>query len=88
MKYVSLYGSDRVRLLDFERNRGKGGAVRMVSRLNNLLITIGWAWQGCLSARGEKILFVDADGATRISDMNKLEQAIDKIAKDHVSVFN
>ena len=43
-------------------------------------------WQGCLSARGEKILFVDADGATRISDVIKLEQAIDKIAKDHVRV--
>ena len=32
MKFVSQYGADKVRLLEFERNRGKGGAVRMVRR--------------------------------------------------------
>ena len=31
MKFVEKYGSDKVRLLDFCKNRGKGGAVRMVS---------------------------------------------------------
>ena len=30
MKYVRQYGADKVRLLEFVRNRGKGGAVRMV----------------------------------------------------------
>lgn len=30
MTFVTKYGTDVVRLLNFERNRGKGGAVRMV----------------------------------------------------------
>ena len=34
MKFVSQYGTDTVRLLEFERNRGKGGAVRMVKSLS------------------------------------------------------
>ena len=31
MSFVTKYGTDVIRLLDFEKNRGKGGAVRMVS---------------------------------------------------------
>ena len=31
LKFVQEFGTERVRLLDFARNRGKGGAVRMVS---------------------------------------------------------
>ena len=31
LKYTEKYGSDRVRVLTFVKNRGKGGAVRMVS---------------------------------------------------------
>ena len=31
MKFVTKYGADKVRLLEFVKNRGKGGAVRMVS---------------------------------------------------------
>lgn len=30
LKYVQHYGVDKVRLLEFVKNRGKGGAVRMV----------------------------------------------------------
>jgi dolichyl-phosphate beta-glucosyltransferase len=30
LKYVRQYGVDKVRLLEFVRNRGKGGAIRMV----------------------------------------------------------
>ena len=30
LKYVEKYGANRVRLLEFTHNRGKGGAVRMV----------------------------------------------------------
>ena len=32
MKFVSEYGCEKIRLLEFVRNRGKGGAVRMVSK--------------------------------------------------------
>ena len=31
LKFVRKYGTDKVRLLDLTKNRGKGGAVRMVS---------------------------------------------------------
>jgi dolichyl-phosphate beta-glucosyltransferase len=31
LKFVKEYGTKKVRLLNFARNRGKGGAVRMVS---------------------------------------------------------
>ena len=31
MKFVSEYGTEKIRLLNLVRNRGKGGAVRMVS---------------------------------------------------------
>lgn len=30
LKYSEKYGSDKVRVLELERNRGKGGAVRLV----------------------------------------------------------
>lgn len=30
LKYSSKFGTDRVRVLTFEKNRGKGGAVRLV----------------------------------------------------------
>ena len=30
LKYVRKFGTDKVRLLDLAKNRGKGGAVRMV----------------------------------------------------------
>ena len=38
-----------------------------------------------MSARGERILFLDADGATEVADMERLEEALDSIASDHVS---
>ena len=30
LTYVEKFGADKVRLLEFTHNRGKGGAVRMV----------------------------------------------------------
>lgn len=41
--------------------------------------------QGSLSARGERILFLDADGATEVTDIERLEKALDEVASDHVS---
>jgi dolichyl-phosphate beta-glucosyltransferase len=51
----------RVRLIRLPVNRGKGFAVRV----------------GVLSARGDRILFADADGATPIGELRRLEQALD-----------
>lgn len=37
MEYVQKYGSDQVRLLKLIKNRGKGGAVCLVSKKTNKL---------------------------------------------------
>ncbi|XP_065845880.1 dolichyl-phosphate beta-glucosyltransferase-like isoform X4 [Oscarella lobularis] len=66
MEYTKKYGHEKIRVLTFEKNRGKGGAVRM----------------GMLSSRGKHLLFADADGATRFSDLTKVESALNKIAPD------
>ncbi|KAK3918458.1 Dolichyl-phosphate beta-glucosyltransferase [Frankliniella fusca] len=63
--YCSKYGSEIVRVLDLQPNRGKGGAVRL----------------GIQSARGAVILFADADGATKFSDLAKLEEELHKLLK-------
>lgn len=64
MDYVRQHGIDAVRLLRLPYNCGKGRAVR----------------EGMLIARGETCLFMDADGATRVSDMELLESALKEIA--------
>jgi len=49
-----------VRVLSFQRNAGKGAAVRA----------------GMLAARGAYRLFADADGATPIAELKRLESAL------------
>ena len=53
-------GHPSVRLLPGERNQGKGAAVR----------------RGMLAARGQRRLFADADGATPIVELKRLEAAL------------
>ena len=48
------------------KNLGKGGAVR----------------RGVLVSRGDKVLFADADGATKFSDIDKLETKLKDIRVD------
>ncbi|KAI8062113.1 nucleotide-diphospho-sugar transferase [Gongronella butleri] len=55
-----------LRILAMEKNRGKGGAVT----------------QGMLVGRGKRLLMVDADGATRFSDLGKLEAELDAASKN------
>ena len=114
MKFVTRFGCEKVRVLEFVKNRGKGGAVRMVcnTRLLSVLknsilkmstlccallfqqcfkrIVLLFLVKGCLSTRGERILFLDADGATRIADIEKVEKAMDGLTKNdavHVGHF-
>lgn len=52
-----------IRVISLGKNRGKGGAVR----------------HGILHSRGEMILFADADGATKFSDLSKLIKSLKEI---------
>lgn len=72
LEYAKKYGVEKIRVLTFEKNRGKGGAVRL----------------GVFSSRGSKILFVDADGATKFSDLTHVEQCLDDFhsGKDGMAV--
>lgn len=58
LKYRKKYGDDKIRVITLEENKGKGGAVRA----------------GVLVARGSYIIFADADGASKFSDIEKLEE--------------
>jgi len=60
LAYTKKYGSACVRVLQLAKNHGKGGAVM----------------KGMLRARGDLLLMADADGATRIGDVERLEEAM------------
>lgn len=70
--YVKTQGIDAVRLLRLPYNCGKGRAVR----------------EGMLIARGQICLFMDADGATRVSDMQLLEAALQDAASSKDSTIS
>lgn len=56
LSYVARHGSEKIRLLSLNPNQGKGAAIR----------------KGMLRGRGRYLLMVDADGATEISDFDRL----------------
>jgi len=58
------YPKANIRVVQLERNRGKGGAVR----------------HGMLHARGRRLLMADADGASRFADVELLLGALDALA--------
>jgi len=64
--YPSLTDDPRVIVRLHEKNQGKGGAVQ----------------QGMLHARGNYLLMADADGATRISDLDRLEANVRDIERN------
>lgn len=64
--YSKKYSSQKVRVLDLPINQGKGFAVQ----------------QGALHSRGRRILMADADAASEISHVERLEASLDKIVKD------
>lgn len=53
-----------IRVIKLEQNRGKGGAVT----------------HGMRHARGEYVVFADADGASRFSDLGRLVEGCEKVA--------
>jgi len=67
LKLTAKYPKCDIRVVTLEKNLGKGGAVR----------------HGMLFGGGERLLMVDADDASRFSDLEDLWKAMDKIAPDH-----
>ncbi|KAJ8423064.1 hypothetical protein Cgig2_019834 [Carnegiea gigantea] len=70
--YIKKYKVDNVRVLLLGRNHGKGEAIR----------------QGMLHSRGALLLMLDADGATKISDLEKLEDEIFAVARNELHFDN
>ncbi|XP_050212154.1 uncharacterized protein LOC126662272 isoform X2 [Mercurialis annua] len=63
--FVKKYTVDNVRVILLGKNHGKGEAIR----------------KGMLHSRGELLLMLDADGATKVNDLEKLENQINAVAK-------
>eukprot|EP00475_Leptophrys_vorax_P000072 TRINITY_DN10044_c0_g1_i1.p1 TRINITY_DN10044_c0_g1~~TRINITY_DN10044_c0_g1_i1.p1 ORF type:complete len:348 (+),score=7.46 TRINITY_DN10044_c0_g1_i1:218-1261(+) len=63
--FGKVFGGDAVRVVRQGVNQGKGAAVR----------------KGAMCARGELILFADADGATRFPELEKLEAQVLRLTK-------
>ncbi|KAK6227976.1 hypothetical protein SCA6_000316 [Theobroma cacao] len=63
--FVKKYGVDNVRVILLGKNHGKGEAIR----------------KGMLHSRGELLLMLDADGATKVTDLEKLENQIHVVAR-------
>jgi len=70
LEYVKKHGVNNMRVLTLQKNKGKGGAVR----------------RGMYYARGKYILMVDADGATKFSDLDKVEDQLKKVEKDGLGI--
>ncbi|KAM1182946.1 hypothetical protein ACFX19_001379 [Malus domestica] len=64
-EFIKKYTVDTMRIILLGRNHGKGEAIR----------------KGMLHSRGELLLMLDADGATKVNDVEKLEKQIHEVAK-------
>jgi len=71
MEYVKKLGTDKMRLNTLVKNVGKGGAVR----------------RGMLCSRGKYLLMVDADGATKFSDLAKMEEKMHSVERNGEGVI-
>ncbi|KAG8904101.1 dolichyl-phosphate beta-glucosyltransferase [Tulasnella sp. 403] len=63
LSFAAQHPKIDIRVVRFERNRQKGGAVQ----------------HGALHSRGERILMVDADGASRFGDLELLWSRLDEV---------
>jgi dolichyl-phosphate beta-glucosyltransferase len=70
LAYSEKYGSEKVKLLNLAKNRGKGGAVV----------------QGMIRAGGKRVIFADADGATLVDDVEKLEAQLAAVEKNGLGI--
>ncbi|KAJ4843055.1 hypothetical protein Tsubulata_026631 [Turnera subulata] len=63
--FVKKFTVDKVRVIPLGKNQGKGEAIRI----------------GMLHSRGELLLMLDADGATKVNDLEKLEHEIHAVGR-------
>lgn len=63
LDFAAQHPNVDIRVITLKRNRGKGGAVQ----------------HGVLHCRGERVLMVDADGASRFQDLESLWTKMDEI---------
>ncbi|KAL0844596.1 hypothetical protein Bca101_017842 [Brassica carinata] len=68
--FVRKYTVDNIRFIPLGKNQGKGEAIR----------------KGMMHARGELLLMLDADGATKVTDLEKLENQIHAVAREESSI--
>ena len=68
LQLAHKYSTCDIKVVTLEKNVGKGGAVR----------------HGMLYGGGERLLMADADGASRIEDLEELWRKMDEIAPDNV----
>jgi dolichyl-phosphate beta-glucosyltransferase len=68
LQLAHKYSTCDIKVVTLEKNIGKGGAVR----------------HGMLFGAGERLLMADADGASRIEDLEELWKKMDEIAPDNV----
>ncbi|KAF5373293.1 hypothetical protein D9615_007372 [Tricholomella constricta] len=66
LQLAARYPKCNIRVVTLEKNIGKGGAVR----------------HGMLYASGERLLMADADGASRIEDLEALWKTMDSLSPD------
>lgn len=71
-EFVRKHGFDAVRVLRLPRNCGKGYAVK----------------SGMLCSRGQRLLMMDADGATKVSDLERLEAKLAEICSHKEGPLN
>lgn len=67
LKLAAKYPKSDIRVVTLEKNLGKGGAVR----------------HGMLFSGGERLLMVDADGASKFEDLELLWKEMDKTAPNN-----
>ncbi|KAI8320021.1 hypothetical protein GQ54DRAFT_340875 [Martensiomyces pterosporus] len=70
MEFARIHGIKEMKIVRHVINRGKGGAVT----------------QGILCSRGKYLMFCDADGATRFSDIDALLSEAQKCERDGLSI--
>jgi len=70
LKYSRFESTKVIRVLTLSKNRGKGGAVK----------------RGMMVARGKYLLMADADAATKIQDLEKLEKELHSVEKNGLGI--